>query len=103
MGDEPIRMKPASPEQVVFAEVLPCGTPEPRADYLDVACGPDTALLRRVEPLLRPAESAGNFLEEPPAGLNGDADSTLLVTEFISEKPGDRIGRYKLLEKIGEG
>jgi serine/threonine protein kinase len=25
------------------------------------------------------------------------------VTELVSEKPGDRIGRYKLLEKIGEG
>jgi serine/threonine protein kinase/WD40 repeat protein len=34
--------------------------------------------------------------------LSGDADSTRLV-RGLCEKPGDRIGRYRLLEKIGEG
>src|SRR6185295_16113733 len=52
--------------------------------------------------LLRAAENAGDFLEDPPMGLSGDTDSTLPVSE-LSENPGDRIGRYKLLEKIGEG
>ena len=33
MGDEPICMKPASPEQVLFAEALQCATPEARAAY----------------------------------------------------------------------
>src|SRR5207248_5193052 len=41
-------------------------------------------------------------LEQPPAGLPEAGDSILSETEF-NEKPGDRIGRYKLLEKIGEG
>jgi serine/threonine protein kinase len=95
-------MKPASPEQAVFAEALQCATPEARAAYLDIACGMDTALRRRVEVLIRAAENAGDFLEEPPTGLTADAASTLHVGE-LSEKPGDRIGRYKLLEKIGEG
>src|SRR6185503_16306033 len=103
MGDEPNPMKPASPEQVLFAEALQRTTPEARAAYLDAACGTDTALRRRVEVSLRAAENAGDFLEEPPTGLSGDADATQLVTELISEQPGDRIGRYKLLEKIGEG
>ena len=69
-------MKPASPEQAVFAEALQCATPEARAAYLDAACGTDTALRRRVDALLHAAESAGNFLEEPPTGLSGGADST---------------------------
>jgi WD40 repeat protein/serine/threonine protein kinase len=103
MGDEPICVKPASPEQVLFAEALQCATPEARAAYLEAACGTDTALRRRVEVLLRAAENAGDFLAEPPTGLSGDTDSTQLATELISEKPGDRIGRYKLLEQIGEG
>jgi eukaryotic-like serine/threonine-protein kinase len=102
MGDEPNPMKPASPEQAVFAEALQRTTPEARAAYLDAACGTDTALRRRVEVLLRAAENAGDFLEDPPMGLSGDTDSTLPVSE-LSENPGDRIGRYKLLEKIGEG
>jgi len=101
MGDEPNLMKPVSPEQAVFAEALQRATPEARATYLDGACGTDTALRGRVEALLRAAASAGDFLEQPPTGLSGDG-STLVVT-FPSEKPGDRIGRYKLLQQIGEG
>jgi serine/threonine protein kinase len=102
MGDEPTRMKPASPEQAVFAEAFQCATPDARAAYLDGACGTDAALRQRVEALLRAAENAGDFLEQPPTGLSGDADSTLPASE-LSEQPGDRIGRYKLLEQIGEG
>ena len=77
-------------------------TAETRAAYLDEACGADTALRGRVDALLRAAENAGDFLEQPPVGLSGDTDDTSFVSEH-SEKPGDRIGRYKLLEKIGEG
>ena len=102
MGDEPNPMKPVSPEQAVFAEALQRDTPQARAAYLESTCGADNALRRRVEALLRAAESAGDFLEKPPEGLSRDSDSTSLASEF-SEKPGDRIGRYKLLEKIGEG
>ncbi len=102
MGDEPIRMKPASPEQAVFTEALQHAAPEARAAYLDGVCGTGTALRGRVEALLCAAKNAGDFLEQPAAGLSGDADLASLVSE-LSEKPGDRIGRYKLLEKIGEG
>src|SRR5436190_16467539 len=103
MGDEPIPMKPAYPEQAVFAEALLRDTPAARAAYLDSACGTDAALRQRIEALLRAAENAGDFLEAPPTGVSGDAGSTQLVTAIISEKPGDKIGRYKLLQQIGEG
>jgi len=102
MGDEPISMKPASPEQVLFAEALQCATVEARAAYLDGACGADAALRRRVEALLRAAVNAGDFLEQPPTGLSGEAESGSLASE-LNENAGDRIARYKLLEKIGEG
>jgi eukaryotic-like serine/threonine-protein kinase len=102
MGDEPSAMKPILSEQSVFAEALQCAIPEARVTYLDAACGTDTALRSRVEALLRAAEGAGDFLERPPEGLSSDNDSTSLAKD-LSEKPGDRIGRYKLLEQIGEG
>ena len=82
MGDEPISMKAASPEQEVFAEALRRATPEARAAYLDSACG-GTPLRRRVEALLRASENAGDFLEQPPDGLSGDAESSWLASEFI--------------------
>src|SRR5438105_1920784 len=102
MGDEPSSMKPASAEQALFAQALQCPTPEARVAYLENACGTDRALHRRVAALLRAAENAGDFLEQPPTGLPQAADLISPETEF-TEKPGDRIGRYKLLEKIGEG
>ena len=48
MGDEPKLMKPASPEQALFAEALLRDTPAARAAYLDSACGTDAALRQRV-------------------------------------------------------
>jgi hypothetical protein len=102
MGDETNAMKSTSREQAVFAEALQCATPEARAAYLDATCRTDTGLRQRVEALLRAAESAGDFLEQPPTGLLGSNASTLLVS-VPSENPGDRIGRYKLLQQIGEG
>src|SRR5882724_4581905 len=102
MGDEPNSMKPTSREQAVFTEALRHPTPEARAAYLDGACGTDAALRGRVEDLLRASEVAGDFLEQPPTGLAASDGSTLVLTG-LSEKPGDRIGRYKLLQQIGEG
>ena len=102
MGDEPTPVKPDSREQAVFAETLQRATPEARASYLDAACGTDKALRRRVEALLRAAENAGDFLEQPPTGLGGNTDSASLVSD-LGDHPGGRIGRYKLLERIGEG
>ncbi|MBI3868642.1 MAG: protein kinase [Verrucomicrobia bacterium] len=103
MGDESnLAVNPTASEQAVFAEALQRATLDARAAYLDSACGADVALRRRVEALLGAAESAGDFLERPPAGLAADAGSPL-VTPVLSEKLGDRIGRYKLLEQIGEG
>ncbi len=99
MGDEPNCVKP---EQAIFTDALQRATPEARAAYLDGACGTDAALRRRVESLLHAVESAGDFLEQPPTGLMAGDGSTLPVT-LPSEKPGERIGRYKLLQQIGEG
>ena len=102
MGDESHSVKPLSSEQAVFAEALRREMPAARAAYLDGACGIDTPMRRRVEALLRASENAGEFLEKPPTGLRSDPDGSVAVGDLI-EKPGDRIGRYKLLEKIGEG
>ena len=65
-----------------------------RERYLDEACGDEPSLKEKVLSLLQAHEGAGDFLRNtqimPPVTL-------------LTEKPGDRIGRYKLLEQIGEG
>src|ERR1039457_277466 len=84
-------------ELAVFsaARLLPVGE---RAAYLDEACAGDAALRQRVEELLQASDEAGRFLENPAAG-----PPSRTVPDMPSEKPGDRIGRYKLLQQIGEG
>ncbi|MCX6953027.1 MAG: serine/threonine-protein kinase, partial [Verrucomicrobia bacterium] len=70
-----------------------------RAAFLEHACGGDGALHQRVEVLLKAHGEAGDFLEQPPEASISPAFST----GFAGEKPGDWIGRYKLLDQIGEG
>jgi serine/threonine protein kinase/WD40 repeat protein len=75
--------------------------PTERAAYVDQACAGDAALRKQVEALLQAHERAEGFLEAPPAGL--DFQRTVRLPIPLTEKPGDKIGRYKLLQQIGEG
>ncbi len=73
--------------------------PADRAAYLEQACAGDSELRHRVDVLLQAHESAGDFLREPALNPpHGDPAGTA-----PGEKPGDRIGHYKLLQQIGEG
>lgn len=95
-----------SRERDVFLEALEQPTPERRAAFLDRACQGDAALRGAVEALLANHRSDG-FLETPAVGSNAAAgglkDSAGTDLAAVAEKPGDRIGRYKLLQEIGEG
>jgi WD40 repeat protein/serine/threonine protein kinase len=75
----------------IFLRAVEIGSPEARAAYLEGACGQDEALRSRVANLLD-NHRQDSFLEGSAVELFPP-----------SEKPGTLIGRYKLLEKIGEG
>jgi serine/threonine protein kinase len=94
-------IEPPDREVVVFsaARRLPPGQ---RAVYLDQACAGDAALRQRVEELLQAGDEAGAFLENAAANPLGPG-GTVRLPVVPAEKPGDRIGRYKLLQQIGEG
>src|SRR5207249_6486128 len=66
------------------------------AAYLAQSCGTDAILTARLEAMLRDAEGAEAFFG-PQDGLAHAPDAPL------TEGPGSVIGRYKLLQKIGEG
>ena len=71
-----------------------------REAYLCDACAGDETLRQRVQDLLAAHEQAGSFLASPAveAPLTADLDPPIFLTP-----PGTVIGRYKLLEPIGEG
>jgi eukaryotic-like serine/threonine-protein kinase len=92
---------------------LEIDAPQQRAAFLNRACGTDAALRRDIEELIKAQALAGRFLPDQPGAC--DAQAVLLdgaeaiappaarLQVPITEKPGDLIGRYKLLQKIGEG
>ena len=82
----------------VFTEALRL-PPEERDRYLDKACKSDVEFRRRVEALIQAYEQAGDFLGRPAA----DRPVRAAQVFAAGEKPGDRIGHYKLLQQIGEG
>src|SRR4029078_13096537 len=88
----------ADADIAVFTEALPL-PPEERDRYLSEACKGDAEFRRRVEAFLQAYKLAGHFLGRPaterlPKAAHAPA---------AGEKPGDRIGHYKLLQQIGEG
>jgi serine/threonine protein kinase len=99
---------PPNREVALFSAALelPAGQ---RAAYLDQACADDPALRQRLEALLGVHEKAITFLEGPAPGAQESpggsdvASAALRVSAPLAEKAGDRIGRYKLLQQIGEG
>src|SRR6266446_712398 len=82
----------------VFTEVLRL-PPAERDRYLDEACKGDGEFRRRVEALLLAYEHAGDFLQRAA----GERPIKAAQAFPAGEKPGDRIGHYKLLKQIGEG
>ena len=84
----------------VLAEAAARNTPAERGVYLDGACGGDERLRTEVEQLLSAHDQAGAFLEAP---VTPSPPSTIVLSVPPTERTGDRIGRYKLLQEIGEG
>ncbi len=83
-------------EKKLFAAVLEKPTRAERAAYLEGACGADHALQERIEALLAAHCASDGVLDAPPPSLT-------TAPPPVREKPGTVIGRYKLLQAIGEG
>ncbi|MCP5522957.1 MAG: serine/threonine protein kinase [Verrucomicrobiales bacterium] len=94
--------QPPSQEEAIFAVACELEDPRARRGYLDRACAGNPALRERLERLLRAQEQADRHL-----GAEGRLPEARLLEEEsggqIAEGPGAVIGRYKLLEQIGEG
>jgi len=83
--------------EAIFDEAIQFESSAKRDAYVLRACGDDQKLLIRVRALLK-HHNASSFLDAPIF----EPDITLDESP-LSEGPGTIIGRYKLLEKIGEG
>ena len=80
--------------RTIFNEAAEIADATERSAYLQRACAGDDSLRRKLDDLLSAHGDAGGFLNEggPPTEIAP-----------VTEGPGARIDRYKLLQKIGEG
>ena len=83
--------------RTIFLEAVEHYPPPQRSAYIDQACGQDQKLRQEVLRLLDAHAELNNFMCRPAAG------AALTVDLPAGERVGSQIGRYKLLEQIGEG
>ena len=87
-------------EEEILDALRKLSSPKDRDVYLQQACGGDAVLRNNVESLYRglfEGESLFNRIAEDNRATAPDFDI------HLSEGPGTIIGRYKLLERLGEG
>src|SRR5438046_2409902 len=107
---------PADPRRVKELFVAAVDLPDSgaRIAFLESACGDDADLRHRVELLLRAHSDPASILDQPLVaevpGSPGDVATGAQLPQpptidaaSATEGPGTVIGRYKLLEQIGEG
>jgi hypothetical protein len=102
-------------EEELFGTAREIADPEDRRTYLDRACDGDKALRSRIEELLSAESEAEQFFADgslamslpgsaaPPSWSSSTASEAAPSTLLEEESVGTRIGRYKLVQKIGEG
>ena len=100
-------------EEAVCLAALHITEPASRAQFLDRACAGDARLRAAVEEMLRANDAAENFFDQCRAAVNvpkldaqtADAlkETGIELDDLTDEQLGSRVGRYKLLQKIGEG
>ena len=83
----------------MFCRALEIPSPELRREFLATACGTDPGLRGLVEKLLE-TYSTDDFLERSPFAKSRDSFSVFPDADLES---GSRLGRYRVVRKIGEG
>ena len=87
-------------EEILFELAVQKPTATERAGFLDNACRGNPALRAQLEELLEGHFRGAGFLPKPAVHDPLTVTAPLIPAE---EAPAQMLGRYKLLEKIGEG
>jgi hypothetical protein len=89
----------ASAKRLLFAAASGFEDDRERREFLDLTCGDDPLLRKWIEEMLEIQREADAFFEfHPEPSLENESPA-----DFDEEELGVRIGRYRLITRIGEG
>ena len=88
-------------EELLFQLALTKSSDE-RAEFLERECRNDAALRARIAALLAAHDQPGELLATPTPGVKATIKLEF-AEEPADEAVGQTLGRYKLLERVGEG
>jgi eukaryotic-like serine/threonine-protein kinase len=88
---------PPFDEAAIFLAARQIGIAQTRRTYLEQACSGNAQLRARLEALLKIHDEDKDFLAA------ASDEMCAIAEEQVAEGPGSKIGRYGLLEVIGEG
>src|SRR5271157_3187076 len=106
MSESDPSVRPEPPREEALFQAAAQLTGVERAAFLNGACHGDPALRQRLEALLAAHEAKDSLLEpDEPKAARGPFNT---IKVAVAENPADEavgqtLGRYKLLEKVGEG
>jgi hypothetical protein len=91
-------MIPNSSAKAIFGQAIDLDAGAARSAFLDQACVGDLDLRQEIDALLYAWEAAGDFLSQPAATM-----VDVFSPDAALDGPGTVIGRYRLLDQIGDG
>ena len=94
-------MNPEPQRETALFQAASQLTGQARVSFLDAACAGEPALRQRLEELLAAREQTEGALAE--ASPTAVATLKIDFADAPDETVGQKIGRYKILEKVGEG
>lgn len=97
---------PEAVEEAIFSAAVALADPGEREGFLRLACGGNRTLRERIDRLIQADSVAGRFVAADPFDLSSTRADTAPPQPALKGTAPDsdfRIGRYRLLEKIGEG
>ena len=92
--------------RILFESLKSLERPDEREVFLDHTCQGDPELRTRLERMLSVQEEADDFFDIETAPVHADDESSGIdqaEEENVTEGVGARIGRYRLMERLGEG
>ena len=101
MNEADSKMNPEPQREEALFQAAAQLTGSARAAFLDSACRGDAALRQRLEALLAAHEESGDSLATDAPAVR--ATMKLELADAPDEAVGQKLGPYKLREKIGEG